>query len=127
MGLKTDMTEKRYCIQVLGKNIEVIVIDTGRGINAVIAGGDSLHIGAVSIKQPGEELVRWEFPGHRDSTVSDRWAAVLSDRYNSAAVVTCGIHYDNISRDQIMEVVEALERLLGEITGQEQAEVKKTI
>lgn len=114
-GSVDRMTERNYTLQVLGKPIEIKLNDTGRGINVLIAGGDSAHIGAVSIALPGEPVVTHEFEGHRDSAVSDRWAAVLCERCASPVVISCGIHYDGITKDQIAAVCSELDSFLGNL------------
>ena len=111
-GSIDQMTERTYTLQVLEKPININIIDTGRGINVLIAGGDSAHIGAVSIAQPGQPVITHEFEGHRDSAVSDRWASVLCERSGTPAVVSCGIHYDGITKYQIACVCTELDAFL---------------
>ena len=106
------MTELNRRIEVLGKPIDIKISDTGSGINVLIAGGDSAHIGAVSIALPGQPVTTHEFPGHRDSAVSERWASVLCGRLGVPVVACCGIHYDGITKDQISIVLSELDSLL---------------
>ena len=106
------MTEQNHTIQVLEKPIHINIIDTGRGINVLIAGGDSAHIGAISIAQPGQPVITHEFEGHRDSAVSERWALIICERFKAPAVVSCGIHYDGITKDQIVSVCTELDSFL---------------
>ncbi len=111
-GSMDQMAEKTYTLQVLEKPININILDTGRGINVLIAGGDSAHIGAVSIAQPGQPVITHEFEGHRDSAVSDRWAAVLCERFGVPVVISCGIHYDGITKDRITAVCSELDAFL---------------
>lgn len=110
------MKEQDHRLMVLDKPIDIKILDTGRGINVLIAGGDSAHIGAVSVAVPGQPVSTREFPKHRDRAVSEKWASFLCDRFDTPVVVSCGIHYDRITKDQITQVLSDLDRLLESIT-----------
>lgn len=109
------MEEKKYSFELFGSPIFIRIHDTGSGINALICGGERPHIGAVSVKLPGEEVITHEFPSHREGIVSEKWSEVLCDHFCQCAVVSCGIHYDNITRDQISSILLELDKLLEEI------------
>ena len=50
MEMVTEMTINKFQSIVLGKEIDVIAVDTGAGVNISISGGDKGHIGAVAVK-----------------------------------------------------------------------------
>ena len=114
------MTDKKLCFKVLERPVEIRISDTGSGLNILITGGDKPHIGAVSVKSPGRALETVLFPSHKDNVISDKWAVTFSEKYNAAAAVSCGIHYDNISKDEIKEVVKRMDEILEELTGKGQ-------
>ena len=88
------------------------LIDTGDGISVTLYGGDRGHIGAISIKTPGEEAVTRELPGHREGIVAEKWAERLSEHFGCTVVVSCGIHYDGITKEGILEVLQGSDELL---------------
>ena len=45
------------------------------------------------------------FPGHRDDVVSCRAAKLLSEALHCRGAVVCGLHYDNITKEEIGEVL----------------------
>lgn len=102
-------------IYLLGKTIQLFIYRTDCGAQAVIAGGDKSHIGAVSIVDKYGNLVSHVFAGHKDGVISDQWAVELHKRWAVPVVVSAGIHYDNITPSQINMVIETLTRLLKEI------------
>lgn len=109
------MKEKSFRTSVLNKEITVFAADTGNGLNVTIAGGDRGHIGAVSVKYPGMELISHQFPTHREGVVSDKWAVTLSGSLNVPVCVSAGVHYDSISKEEIAEILKALDRLLDDV------------
>lgn len=104
-----------HTITVLNKNIEISATDTGRGVNVLIAGGESAHIGAISIARPGAETITEVFPTHKDGVISKKWADAICAKVNESVVVSCGIHYDNINIEQINQIVSATDCALSQV------------
>lgn len=106
-------------IQYLGKKIVFRGCYVGPDLNVILTGGDSPHIGSVSIAAPGEDGVAdvsdYVYPGHRDEVISSLFAGRLCSRLGCHVAVSCGIHYDHITRPQIDELVEKCRELLREI------------
>ena len=109
------MEDIRFGKTVLGKQITATLLDTGAGISVLIEGGDKGHIGAVAIKQPGKELISHQFETHREGIVAERWADALCSCLGQPVVVSAGVHYDNITKEQIEIVLNGLEEMLQEI------------
>ncbi|MDY3918226.1 MAG: hypothetical protein SOZ59_04385 [Candidatus Limivivens sp.] len=95
-------------IRVLNREIRIHILDTGRGINVLIEGGDLGHIGAVAAAGAGRELTLVSFPGHREDVICRQWAEKISAVYPGPVVIEAGVHYDGISRGEIQEILEAL-------------------
>ena len=98
--------------QLFHKPIQVIVCETTEGIQAFIAGGDKPHVGAVSIIDPCGNTVSHCFLGHRDDAIAKKWADELYRKKKTAVVVSAGIHYDQISKEQIQMVLHTTDMLL---------------
>ena len=110
-----QMITKTFNFTALEKNIEVVLCDTGRGISVTVAGGDSSHIGAVSIARPGEDVITEVFPTHKEKVISEKWAMAICQAAQVPTVVSCGIHYDGVDMDQIMQIVQAADEALEQI------------
>ncbi|MGI6072559.1 MAG: hypothetical protein ACOX75_06060 [Lachnospiraceae bacterium] len=109
------MRQKSFTTEIFGKKIETQVLDTRNGLCVIIAGGDRGHIGAVSVAESGTLLMSVQLPEHREQVVSDKWAKALSLQYNVPVAVSCGVHFDDVSREQINQIVDVLDGLLEKI------------
>lgn len=95
-----------------GYPIEARVHRLDDGLHVLVTGGCRTHVGAVSYAFPGESVQTIQFPTHRDGKVSERWAKALCERLHCQVTVNCGIHYDNVSKADIQEIVAVTEQLL---------------
>jgi len=103
---------------VLNRTLTAEVSELDEGILVLLTGGDRSHIGAVSMTAPGEALQTLERTGHRDAEVSRIWAERLAAACGQPVTVCCGIHYDQISKQGIAEVLQASAELCGEVLQQ---------
>lgn len=100
---------------ILGHVINIGVYDTGAGINILIEGGEKGHIGAVAIALSGRVIESIVFPFHKENVICEKWAVKLSMVYNGPVIVEAGVHYDNITREQIQEILEVLDKELNSL------------
>ena len=100
------------------KPIQVIVSGTSKGIQVLVAGGDQSHIGAVCVVDPGGNRASHCFFGHRDDAVAEKWAAEIYRKTKTPVVVSAGIHYDRISKEEIQAVLNTTDTLLGTVLEQ---------
>ncbi|MBU3803606.1 MAG: hypothetical protein H9872_02445 [Candidatus Cellulosilyticum pullistercoris] len=107
---------KNYMIkrQAYGYEIQACITKMPKDIHILLTGGNLPHIGAVSIFEEGREKVFVQLPEHKDGVVSQRWAKELSKLLNRQVTVNCGIHYDDLTKDQIEELVKLTEEMLKE-------------
>lgn len=98
--------------ELLDKTIHVIVSETQEGIQVLVAGGDKSHIGAVCIMDPHGNKVSHRFSEHRDDAVAEKWAVEIYKKTKTAVVVSAGIHYDQISKENIQLVLNTTDTLL---------------
>lgn len=99
-------------VTVLEREIHITVLDTGCGMQVLIEGGDKGHIGAVSAASPDIPVQTVVFPGHREDVISSRWAETLCREFGVPAVVSAGVHYDNITKEQILKLLDVMDREL---------------
>lgn len=109
------MKTQFFQTECLGWPIEARIHRLDDGLHVLVTGGCKTHVGAVSYAFPGEEVQTVQFPTHRDGTVSRQWAETLCRRLRCPVVVNCGIHYDDVSRTEICEIVSAAEELLRKV------------
>ncbi len=107
----------------LALKAQVLVV--GDELCLIVSGGDTPHIGSVSIAVPRPSLSdpakisattsTYNFVGHMDDKIGNLFAEKLAAFLNKKIVVTCGIHVNNISEDQMVLVKSLAERLLNDI------------
>lgn len=101
--------------ELYGEPITALVLCFESGVHVSLFGGQLPHIGAVSVANPSGEVETTEFPTHKEGVVSDRWAKALAEAGYVPDVVEAGIHYDNLSKEGIMEVLNLTEQMLSEV------------
>ena len=116
------MSELQLERTVLGETIYARVTAFDVGIHVSICGGQLSHIGAVSIVSPDGSIETTQFPGHKDGVISELWASALAQNGIFPAVVEAGIHYDNVNREQIAQIVAATDEMLRELLSLRQKE-----
>ena len=98
-------------------NVECTIMD--RGVHVLIVSNPHGHVGAVSHMEEEGGLQTVQYPGHKDAAISDVWAKRLYEQLQRPVTVCCGIHYENITKKQLEQVVaranEILEELLEKI------------
>lgn len=97
--------------------VSLKVINTGRGIQALLTGGDSPHIGGVVMAVPRQSLDKnkkelsadyyiMPVPGHKDVEVARLAAESLFKEYQTVVTVSAGIHSDDLSSEEIKQIIE---------------------
>ncbi|MDT3424728.1 NAD(P)-dependent dehydrogenase (short-subunit alcohol dehydrogenase family) [Paenibacillus forsythiae] len=93
---------------------DIVLSETavGQDILLLITGGVR-HIGAASTAYPGEHgalVTTSAVPGHKEHTISESVALKVAEALRRTVTVVMGIHYDDLSKEQIAQVVEIVER-----------------
>ncbi len=101
-------------------NIEAM----GRDLCVSFSGGDTPHIGAVALAVPYTEKHRTDktyasvstltVTGHRDDGLAREAAHALAVKSGSTVTVSCGIHLDDATADEIEAVLEAARSLIAD-------------
>lgn len=84
-------------------------------IHVLLTGGSLPHTGAVSMYFDGKEEGNIQPEGHKDQVISESWSRRLSEEFHCRVTVVCGIHYDHLARDEIMQIISATGEMLEEI------------
>jgi IMP cyclohydrolase len=112
-----DLTIEKDKIKVNLKALKV-----GNDLCVIIAGGDSPHIGAVTLSCPRPSLADHNkisattsslaILGHKDDEAARYVSQTLASSLNKNVVVSCGIHVDNITDAGIQTVMRILKELV---------------
>jgi hypothetical protein len=99
-------------------------VPMGRDWNLAITGGDIPHLGAVAVAVPRPSIENPEkvsatvslftLTGHKEDDIVRPAAALLAGRLNTSVVVSCGIHMEHITPDEVQQVMVLVEELLTE-------------
>ena len=94
----------RFTAQQGRLSVHLRIFRQGRDLQ-VLCGGGATHIGAVALAVPAHGQVEAQshlagLPGHKEDALAQRMAHAL----NCAVCVSAGIHYDNITREEIRQV-----------------------
>ena len=100
---------------LFGRPIAVQVTHLDSGLHVLLVGGDSTHVGSVSMADGGKLLCSYAFPTHREQVISDKWAICISAECQCAVTVACGIHYNNAAKHQIVTILRLTDDLLQEL------------
>ena len=99
-------------------------ISMGWDYTICVWGGDIPHVGSVvmSVARPsltgegtGVTSSVINGMGHKDEYVARKFAETAAMKYNCTVVCTCGIHIDRITKEQLKDVADACDRLLGHL------------
>lgn len=98
--------------------VDLILIKTtpGKGMVAVLVGGEEPHIGAVAVAIPSSvihhpEKIRssisiFTVPGHMDDQVAAPLAKKLSEELKEPVVMVCGLHIHEATSYDIEKLIE---------------------
>ncbi len=98
----------RFTAQQGRLSVYLRVFRLGRDLQ-VLCGGGASHIGAVALVAPAQQHTQAQthvggLTGHKEDTLALRMAERLAQALNCTVCVSAGIHYDNITREEIQQV-----------------------
>ncbi len=106
-------------------DINCSAIKMGKDWNISIYGGDTPHIGAIALGIPRPSLENKNkisssvsvltITGHKEDVIVQKVAKILSSTLNSTVVVSCGIHIDNITFNDIGNLNLLIDNLVDEL------------
>lgn len=107
------------------KNDKILLkcIKLGNDYQVIISGGDE-HIGAVALGvcydrvKKRSNISQLAVYGHKEDLLVQNIAALLSRQLAATVAVTAGIHFDNLSSDEIDKILEIVEDLATRLIGQ---------
>lgn len=84
------------------------------GYEIRIFGGQRSHVGSVTVADEQGNLQTITLLGHKEDVITRQWAAQIWEIVKQPVSVLGGVHYDDLEKEQLMEVIHVLEKLLAE-------------
>ncbi len=88
------------------------VLWSGSDLCVILDGGDRAHTGAVSLAAHAHATQTLCLRGHREDELSARVAESIHAQLQCTVTCLCGIHIDNISKDEIALVFTLTDELV---------------
>lgn len=95
--------------------ISLKVIKMGQDLCVILTGGDKPHLGALTTGSSLVNLNTFTFPGHKENFVTEIIGDILKKEFSGNFVVCCGIHLDDISKEEIQKVLYLCEEMVIEL------------
>ena len=95
--------------------INLTAFQMGKDLCVILAGGDAPHLGALTAGSKSMNLETFVFDTHKENYVTEMAAEILRKEYPGNFVVCCGIHLDNIEKQEISAVMELCNQMIAEL------------
>lgn len=112
----------RVRVPCLGHSLEAKARFIGPDLWVAVTGGDSPHLGSVSVGIPRPSLTGDGSPsatvstfnatGHKDDVVGNLFAQSLTSEFSCKTSVTCGIHFEHAASSDLARILEDADALL---------------
>lgn len=96
-------------------NVKLQLIDMGIDCCVIITGGDTPHLGAITVGEEGEIPTTVGLKNHKEDIVTKVFYDEFRKITNRNCVVCCGIHLDNISKQEIANTIDIIYEFLHDI------------
>jgi len=104
--------------------LRITITRLGNDMSVTLSGGDTPHIGAQALAIPYPSLDSSAttdasvslivVTGHKEDNLARNTAYTLATRFNCVASVSCGIHIDNATTQEINNILDVSNALLSE-------------
>ncbi len=95
--------------------LSLMAVPMGNDLCVIITGGDTPHLGAVTVVSDTKEPVTEVFAAHKDDHVTKLAAGILRREFGGNFAICCGVHLDNIEKQEIADVLEMSEQMVCEL------------
>lgn len=83
-------------------HLKLKALKMGEDLCIVLTGGKE-HIGAVTVFHDGI-VETTAFSGHKEKVITESLSDVFIREFGKSFVICCGIHFDNITKEEILSV-----------------------
>ncbi|QNU66256.1 hypothetical protein EHE19_015420 [Ruminiclostridium herbifermentans] len=105
-----QITRKRNRLE-----IKMMAVSMGNDLCIILTGGDSPHLGAVTVGSCTEAFRTFTFKKHKENVITDLFSSILKRKYKGNFAICCGIHLDNISSEEINYSFELCQEIAEEL------------
>lgn len=84
--------------------INLLAIQMGEDLCVVITGGKE-HLGSIEVKVSANKIENITIIGHKEYVLTQKIGEILNRKYPGNFVICCGIHFDDITANEIKDVV----------------------
>jgi len=78
-------------------------IEMGKDLCIILTGGEA-HLGSVTVGNNESDGKTFSFKSHKEYIITEMSAEILKSKYLGNFVICCGIHLDNITKEEISEI-----------------------
>jgi len=96
-------------------NIKLNAVEMGEDLCVIVTGGDKPHLGAVTVGSKQAEANTFCFPHHKEDAVTKLLYSLITESFDKNVVVCCGIHIDNITKEEIASVISLCSEMITEL------------
>ncbi len=95
--------------------LSIKAMQMGQDICVIITGG-APHLGAVTSGSKTTAPETTVFDEHKENHVTELAAGILRQEFDGNFVVCCGIHLDNIEKQEIADVMDMCRQMIFELS-----------
>ncbi len=113
-----------YARSACGTRIRAVVTRMGRDYTICVFDDKNGHIGSTAVSVARKSLTGegisattsvLNITGHKEEEIAREFSEAVAVKKNCTAVCTCGIHVDDINKEEIDEIRDACKSLCGEL------------
>lgn len=83
--------------------LNLAAIEMGKDLCIILTGGE-VHLGSVTVGAKGINNETFLVKDHKEYIITEMLAEILKKEYPGSFVICCGIHIDNITKEEISDI-----------------------
>lgn len=83
--------------------IQLTAFEMGKDICVILTGGEA-HLGSVTIGVQDYSSETFPIGTHKEYVITEMLGEILEKRYSGNFAICCGIHLDNITKEEISDI-----------------------
>ena len=113
-GLNSAQNTIELHVEYMNCDIAVYCQQLDYGYEIRIFGGHRSHVGSVTVVDGQGALQTITLPGHKEDIITRQWTSQIWEITRQPVSVLAGVHYDDLKKEQLMEVIRILDKLLAD-------------
>jgi len=95
--------------------VNLTAFQMGKDLCVILTGGDTPHLGAITAASQSLSPETIVFDTHKENFVTEMIAKILRKEYEGNFVICCGIHLDDIEKQEISDVMDLCKTMTMEL------------